>query len=313
MSTVTVSEAVALLNREEVVAIPTETVYGLAGRIDSDRALERIFTVKERPFFDPLIVHVHDVSQVDDLCSEWPAVFAELARAFWPGPLTLVAPKKPAVSPLITSGLQTVAVRCPRHPVAREVLLKTGVPLAAPSANRFGKTSPTLASARRIRIRGTRGRRHGGPCEVGVESTVVDLEGETLRILRPGGVSRAEIEKLVSPRRVIRAHSSASPGHLKAHYQPEAPLVITDTNAREGLKERIEAALGRALTEINFINLSMAPEFAARKLYEEFRRLSADTKSAIVAERDPSHAEPAWEAVWDRIERAAALDLRNLK
>ena len=150
MSIISAQEAIARLEAGNVVAIPTETVYGLAARIDDAAALRHVFEVKQRPFFDPLIVHVADVAQAKLLTRNWLEVYDVLVEAFWPGPLTFVADKTEAVSPLITSGLDTVAIRCPRHPVALQILREIHIPLAAPSANRFGRVSAYLFSGNHL-------------------------------------------------------------------------------------------------------------------------------------------------------------------
>jgi L-threonylcarbamoyladenylate synthase len=320
--------AAELLKQGGIVAIPTETVYGLAGRIDSEAALRRIFKVKGRPFFDPLIVHVLDKAQARALTREWPAPFEDLADAFWPGPLTLVAPKTDAVSPMITSGLDTVALRCPRHPLAREILERVGVPLAAPSANRFGRTSPTQAADVEQEFGDEVAVVDGGASAIGVESTVVRIEmrPETrqefwrLTILRPGAVSRADLKRALDPKYRIEIqrelHSASSPGSLKVHYQPDNPVVILDQTtapvnpeSEEDLRRRVENGLSRRIARVLYLELPDEPEMAARVLYREFRRLSATAGGAIVVQRRAQHQSEDWEAVWDRIERASSLTL----
>ncbi|MGE0527355.1 MAG: L-threonylcarbamoyladenylate synthase, partial [Bdellovibrionales bacterium] len=286
------SEAVELLKSGELVAIPTETVYGLAARIDREDSLRKIFTIKERPFFDPLIVHVHSVEQARPLVERWPSVFDVLTASFWPGPLTLVAPKTSQVSSLITSGLTTVAIRSPDHPLARQVLREVGVPLAAPSANRFGRTSPTRAEHVEQEF-GTRiAVLDGGACTVGVESTVLQAEEDNegvwrLHVLRPGGISRAQIvaamEKSGFKYALQRTDSVASPGHLKAHYQPAVPVVIVKPEwaARPDLKNEIEFRLGKRVSELRWLNLPSTPEMAARALYQELRTM-AQAPDAVI-------------------------------
>lgn len=316
MSYITVDQAVELLQQGQVVGVPTETVYGLAGRIDSEDALKRIFSTKQRPFFDPLIVHIHDPSQVKSLALEWPEVFEKLAKRFWPGPLTLVTRKTDYVSPLITSGLETVAIRCPRHPQTLEILRKLDVPLAAPSANRFGRTSPTRAQHVENEFDGQVAVVDGGDCEVGLESTVVDAQKSgdhwMIRILRPGGVSRQEIQNELSKHgfrfSIERAESSASPGHLKAHYQPAVPVVILDADLTDSeVLKRVQSALKISATSVSHLGLGHAPEQAARRLYQDFRELSQNPKTVIAVRRTPQNS--GWEALWDRIERASSLKL----
>ncbi|NDF16271.1 threonylcarbamoyl-AMP synthase, partial [bacterium] len=186
--------AKARLEGGGVVALPTETVYGLAASIRSEEGIKKIFAIKERPFFDPLIVHISDLEQKKQVISEWPPLADFLAKRFWPGPLTLVLPKHPSLNPLITSGLDTVGVRMPAHPIARQLIEKCGFPLAAPSANKFGKTSPTKAEhVRKGFEKEDLLILDGGQSEVGLESTVVALarEGDkdVVTILRPGAVT----------------------------------------------------------------------------------------------------------------------------
>ncbi|MBX3020941.1 MAG: threonylcarbamoyl-AMP synthase [Bdellovibrionales bacterium] len=311
MSIVDLKEAVAALRAGDVVAIPTETVYGLAGRIDREQTLRQIFAVKQRPFFDPLIVHVAELAQARALTAEWPEIFDDLARAFWPGPLTLVAPKTDAVSSLITSGLDTVALRCPRHQLALEIIRQVGVPLAGPSANRFGRTSPTRAQDVKDEFVDEVSVVDGGPCEIGLESTVIQAQrqGDTWKIgiLRPGGVSRAQLQAVLEPKykvEIERLHSVASPGHLKAHYQPTNPVVIVRGPIPED-KAPIEHALSRPLERVHTLILPATPELAARTLYAEFRRLS-EQPGAIVVQQIAANSGPDWEAIWDRIERASS-------
>jgi L-threonylcarbamoyladenylate synthase len=312
---VSTAEAVAKLRAGNLVAIPTETVYGLAARIDDDSALKQIFEVKKRPFFDPLIVHVTDLNQAKRLVIDWPPVFDVLAEAFWPGPLTLVAKKAESVSALITSGLDTVAIRCPNHPVAQEILRALSIPLAAPSANLFGRTSPTKAAhvekefAEKVSVV------DGGASEIGVESTVVGYDPATpdkLHVLRPGGVSRHEIRQLLESKglkfEVVRTQSHASPGHLESHYQPNCPVIILESGEwHDGLKNSIAQRLDRPITHVHFMPMKTSAQLAARKLYENFREFSDMPGAAIVIPRLPENSTPEWEAVWDRIERAAIL------
>jgi L-threonylcarbamoyladenylate synthase len=220
---------VELLRQGEVVGLPTETVYGLAADALNARALARIFEIKHRPFFDPLIVHVRDSAAAWELAHTVPDLARALAQRFWPGPLTLVLPKREIVPDLATSGRPCVALRVPAHPVAQALLQAFGGPLAAPSANRFGRISPTDAAA----VFAELGEAvplilDGGPCGVGLESTVLDLSGEAPILLRAGGVPLEEIEKLAGPiqRSPPVDDDPHGPGQLKHHYAPRKPLKI---------------------------------------------------------------------------------------
>jgi L-threonylcarbamoyladenylate synthase len=318
MPYVSLDEAVNLLRSGRVLAIPTETVYGLAGRIDSESALREIFVTKQRPFFDPLIVHVPSIREVGPLASRWPEPFQALADRFWPGPLTMVAPKTPAVSPLITSGLDTVAIRCPRHPLTLELIQTLGVPVAAPSANRFGRTSPTKPEHVDAEFAGRLAILDGGPCEVGLESTVIDAREAAghwhIRILRPGGVSRAELGDELRRQgfrfTLERAESSVSPGHLKTHYQPASPLIITHRDFSDTeILARARDKLGSSARRVSHLKLEATPEQAARRLYQDFRDLSAIGENVIVVRKREDDQQSSWDAIWDRIERAASMTL----
>ena len=233
-----------LLRRGGVVAFPTETVYGLGADARNDEAVARIFEIKGRPRFDPLIVHVANPGMAAEVAATWPAAAEELIRRFWPGPLTLVLPKRPEVSDLVTAGLPTVGVRMPRHPLALELIRKAGVPVAAPSANPFGRTSPTKAK----HVDGHVGGQvdailDGGPCAVGVESTILSFVEETPVVLRVGGLALEEIEAAIGPVRLAPATDDVplAPGRLLRHYAPHTPLALVEDVAalrggpREGL------------------------------------------------------------------------------
>ena len=227
------AEAAALLKRGQPVAIPTETVYGLAARFDAPDAVAAVYQAKDRPRFDPLIVHIaHPADLISLVCLDG---FSDLGRArlqqlmgLWPGPLTLVLPKAKIVHDLVTSGLPTVAVRCPGHPVARAIVAKAGCPLVAPSANRFGHVSPTQAAHVQEEL-GTRvvAVVDGGACTVGIESTIVGLEPEgQMTLLRPGGITKEDLESTVGPveERGDQAGVTA-PGQMARHYAPRTRLV----------------------------------------------------------------------------------------
>lgn len=222
-----ISRAVELLRQGEVVGLPTETVYGLAGDGLNPAALARIFEVKQRPLFDPLIMHFADAAGAFDLAEQVPTAARELAQRFWPGPLTLVLRKKSLVPDLATSGLPNVAIRVPAHPVAQALLRAFGGPVAAPSANRFGRISPTDAQAVRSELGDAVALiLDGGACAVGLESTVLFISEHQPVLLRAGGISLEEIEMVTGP--VQRAtpvdDRPQAPGQLKHHYAPRKPL-----------------------------------------------------------------------------------------
>lgn len=318
-----------LLLAGDVVAIPTETVYGLAADIESETGLRKIFSLKERPFFDPLIVHVASFKQAASLAKAWPPLADFLARMFWPGPLTIVLPKADHVNPLITSGLDTVAIRYPAHPLALDLMELVGHPLAAPSANKFGRTSPSRAAHVRSEFpQSGLLVLDGGECEVGVESTVIAVRvttdnstdsstgGDEVRILRPGAITEEMLKEILTkwsrPVRVSRETSEASPGHLKHHYQPRIPLVIVGKNESEPLsaktRNRIESELKLKIERPVEMILSEEPAIAARELYASMRKLAESGADALyVRNRDDQSG--LWLAIWDRINRAASLNL----
>jgi L-threonylcarbamoyladenylate synthase len=230
-----IRECAEILKRGGLVAIPTETVYGLAANaLDAD-AVARIFVAKERPAWDPLIVHISDFGMVERVAEEFPLHIRTLAERFWPGPLTLLLKKSPQLPIAVTAGRDTVAVRMPAHAVARSLIASANVPLAAPSANRFGRTSPTTAEHV---LRDLDGRidaiLDAGPTTIGVESTVLDALRAPPLILRPGGVTREELESVLGPiesyagRQNLEAQGLASPGLADRHYAPQAKVVLVE-------------------------------------------------------------------------------------
>ncbi|MBI3253019.1 MAG: threonylcarbamoyl-AMP synthase [Candidatus Omnitrophica bacterium] len=223
------SRAARILRRGGLVAFPTETVYGLGADASNPRAVARIFEVKKRPSFDPLIVHVASIQEAKRLWKKTPALAEKLMKKFWPGPLTLVLPKSGKVPDIVTAGLPTVAVRCPRHPAALALIRALGRPIAAPSANPFGRTSPTAARA----VFEDLGKKidlilDGGPAAVGVESTVVKIGRGRGTLLRPGGISLEELRKIlpVSFKKKKTRGTFESPGLPESHYAPRTPLFL---------------------------------------------------------------------------------------
>jgi len=220
--------AVELLRAGNVVGMPTETVYGLAGDGLNPAALARIFEVKQRPLYDPLILHFIDAESAFAIAQEVPQAARTLAAKFWPGPLTLVLPKRDVVPGLATSGLSKVAIRVPAHPLAQVLLRAFGGPLAAPSANRFGRISPTDAAAVRTELGAAVPLvLDGGPCRIGLESTVLEVDASEIRLLRAGGISVEEIERVIGPierANIVRGNRPLAPGQLAHHYAPRKPL-----------------------------------------------------------------------------------------
>jgi L-threonylcarbamoyladenylate synthase len=308
-----IEKAVTLVKAGQVVGMPTETVYGLAGDISNPASLELIFKTKRRPFFDPLIVHVHSMSQLALITSAIPPIAESLMKTFWPGPLTFILPKHPTLNPMITSGLETVGVRMPNHPLALEFLSRLPNPVAAPSANMFGKTSPTQASHVRAEFADEVFVLDGGECQVGVESTVIGFKENQIVIYRPGGVTKEALQSALATDghtqyTVIEDESPIAPGHLEHHYMPEIPLVITDTKAKF---DQVALMKELAITEWKPIELKLSPkpEIAARELYAQLRRASESGANLIFVRFNPNHLSGLWSAIWNRIEKAATLNL----
>lgn len=243
-------EAAKLLKEGETVAFPTETVYGLGADATSDQAVDKIFVAKGRPSDNPLIIHIGSKQALEQIAKEIPSSAQALIDRFWPGPLTLVLKKKPGISEKVTAGLETVAVRMPSHPVALDLLKKVNLPIAAPSANLSGKPSPTLAKHVLADLHGRiSGIVDGGPTGVGVESTVLDCTEEIPLILRPGGVTKEQIEAVVGEVHVDKAllisgQAPKSPGMKYTHYAPNAPLYIVQ-GSRDFLQKKADEWRGQ--------------------------------------------------------------------
>ncbi|MHC4375756.1 MAG: L-threonylcarbamoyladenylate synthase [Planctomycetota bacterium] len=304
--------AARLLAAGDVVGVPTETVYGLAANAFDPAAVARVFEVKRRPSFDPLIVHVRDPQAALEVATHLPPAAERLAEAFWPGPLTMVLERRDQVPDLVTSGLPTVGVRCPRHPLIQELLAALDFPLAAPSANRFGSISPTTAQ----HVLDQLGEDvpyvlDGGPCTVGVESTIVGFRGERCLLYRPGGVPLEELEELVGPIEDARQEAPTSPvtpGMLPSHYAPRTPLELGDLDAL------LERHAGRRLGVLCFQRerkalgcrvLSPRGDLseAAQRLFAALRELDASGAELLLAEPVPELG--LGRAINDRLRRAA--------
>lgn len=308
-----IRRAADLLKRGGIVAFPTETVYGLGADAFNSLAVARIFEVKRRPSFDPLIVHVAGRAGLDRIVFDIPTPALKLMERFWPGPLTLVLRKREEVPEIVTSGLPTVAVRMPDHPVALALIAECGCPLAAPSANPFGYLSPTTAEHVRDQLGGQADLiLDGGPCKVGVESTIVSFWGERPRLLRPGGVPLEEIERIIGrtdAAAAMEGHPPA-PGMLPRHYAPRTPIVLE----RSG--ERIDLSRSRNVGRLAFREAGKGSEYrhveilskggdlreAAANLFSAIRRLDRLHLDLILAEPVPE--EGLGRAIMDRLRRA---------
>ncbi|GAA3919885.1 L-threonylcarbamoyladenylate synthase [Hymenobacter algoricola] len=308
------AKAARLLQADELVAIPTETVYGLAGNIFSPTAIARIFALKQRPLFNPLIVHIPSIRQLEELARYVPEKAWRLAEAFWPGPLTLVLKKQPTVPDLITAGKDTVAVRVPNHPLVLALLEQVGFPLAAPSANPFGSISPTKAA----HVEEYFGAMlpmvlDGGDCERGIESTIVGFEDDEPVLYRLGSLAVEEIERVVGPVVIKNKKETApdAPGMLTRHYAPATPTYLeADPGAFivHQADKKIGLLLFRKKIEAPFVEhqivLSEAGDLkeAASGLYGALHALDKLKLDMIVAERMPDVG--LGKSINDRLERA---------
>lgn len=317
-----VSLAAERLRAGEVVALPTETVYGLAANARNADAVARIYAIKGRPAHNPIIVHVASQAMARACTAAWPPLADELARAFWPGPLTLVLPRSPAIPNLVTAGGPTVGIRWPSHPFIQAVIAACGFPLAAPSANPSNQISPTDAE----HVQALLGDRipiiiDGGPCQVGIESTVVDITSRPPRLLRPGMIHEEALIAVTGEltlgfgdgQQVLR-----SPGMLKKHYSPRARLVVLDWADDDDLRRQLAIrcippqrtqiiAHARIPSGEGLHGVSVIPHDAeayARALYAELHRSDTAGPDAIIVEAVPTA--PAWKAIADRLHRAAA-------
>ena len=314
MKSVDLQKARELLLQGEVVAIPTETVYGLGGWIYSEEGLRKIFSTKERPFFDPLIVHVSDIEKAKKLTSEWTEIHDVLARYTWPGPLTLIAKKNEKINSLITSGLDSVGLRCPQHDVTLKLLEQIEGGVAAPSANKFGKTSPTSASHVAQEFGDAVGILDGGACQVGIESTVAGINNGKVEIFRPGFYTAKMLTKILEENGlnvpVVYAESPVAPGQLKHHYMPRIPLVIVPENfVWEKHQSEIQSRLDEKFQRPAIWKQPFTPEIASRELYQKMREFDEAGFDIILAERSGHHFNEEWLGIWNRLEKAKSLAL----
>jgi L-threonylcarbamoyladenylate synthase len=303
-----VRRAAEILRAGGLVAFPTETVYGLGADASSETAVARLYAVKGRPADHPVIIHLHSLERALAWARDVPKEARVLAEKFWPGPLTLILKRSEKARDFVTGGQPTVGIRVPSHPVAQELLKAFGGGVAAPSANRFGGVSPTTAA----HVREDLGKDvdlvlEGGPSEVGIESTIVDLSGGEAVLLRPGRISRAELEKVVS----LREKKASSPRHsggLERHYAPRTPARLVATHALDKeiakLGDRVAVlAFSRPDERVDFwLRMPREPHAYEQKLYAALRELDGAGCEQILVEAPP--AAPGWEAVRDRLQRA---------
>lgn len=309
-----IRRAAAIIRRGGIVAFPTETVYGLGADAFNPLAVARIFEVKRRPFFDPLIVHVACGDEIEKLVSKVPRGARMLINRFWPGPLTVVLPKREEVPDIVTAGLSSVAVRMPDHFMALSLIQEAGSPIAAPSANPFGYVSPTTAG----HVREQLGDRvdlilDGGSCEVGLESTIISFLEERPMLLRPGGLPLEEIEAIIGKVETgpIDENSPSSPGQLPRHYAPRTPIVVgewkTHFNKHQGKKVGLlalrEVNVSSPFKHVELLSPKGDLREAAANLFAAIRRLDALTLDLILAEPVPEDGLGL--AIMDRLRRAS--------
>lgn len=313
MSVITtdITRAIFDLNQSKPVAIPTETVYGLAALIDKPDAIKSVFAMKGRPLNHPLIIHVAQGWDLSDLVAEVPDYAQILMAQFWPGPLTLVFRSKvDQINPLITGGQSTVAIRCPAHPLAQELLTKLNVPVVAPSANPFGKISPTTA----LHVQNSFGTKDllildGGRCSIGIESTIIDAtHPDTYQILRHGLIDEQAIKAVIATKQSNQKNETRVPGKLESHYQPQKQLYYFSDYASlvafcRLKKESIYVIASQKPEETSlFYPLSNKPENAAYDLYFQLREADTSPAQCIAIELPPNKSE--WLGIRERILKA---------
>lgn len=312
---VSLAEAIALLKRGEVVAIPTETVYGLAADASNDVALQKIYALKQRPANNPLIIHLSGANQVTQFAADFPPLAQKMAQAFWPGPFTLVLKAKPTVSKVVRAGEPTVALRVPAHPLTLQLLQQSGLALAAPSANRYTQLSPTTAAHVEAGLGANVPVLDGGACRVGIESTIVSVEGDTWQLLRPGMIAADQIEAVAGkPAKQNPTQVPKAPGQHLLHYSPRTSSVLFQHRAdllkyAQQHTNCVVLLIGENTFEVksdsNFshvISLPDQPAQAAEQLYGALHQLDQLKAESILIELPP--ATEAWAAILDRLTRA---------
>lgn len=312
-------EAIQRLQRGELVAIPTETVYGLAADARNAKALQKVFATKQRPNTNPLIVHIASQTSVLDWADDFPLLAQKLADAFWPGPFTLVLKAKPAVLPIVTANQPTVALRVPSHPTALALLKQSGMGLAAPSANRYTQLSPTrsehVVSGLGVSIPVV----DGGPCQVGLESTIVEVYRDNQnqaqwQLLREGMVTRDEVQVVTQQPEVSKQQATLAPGQHHLHYSPKTALLLCASReellakvvdlVKESRKIAILSVGEQASVEgCEVLSLPEDPVGYAQQMYDALHRLDKVGVEFILAEAPPQTV--AWSAIHDRLGRAA--------
>jgi L-threonylcarbamoyladenylate synthase len=307
---VNLAKAVALLNSGKVVAIPTETVYGLAADARNEDALREIYAIKQRPADNPLIVHIASSEQVLDWAETFSPLAQKLAKAFWPGPFTLVLPAKSTVSSIVRAGEPTVALRVPAHPVAQQLLQQTGLALAAPSANKYTQLSPTTAQHVKNGLGAHVAVLDGGACQVGIESTIVAVNGDQWQLLRLGMIAEMDVKAVAGLAATVEKQvCPKAPGQHLLHYSPKTPMQLF--SSRQALMQAAATETNCAalligegkMTNSPTFNLPNNPAGMAEKLYETLHQMDALRMTKLLIETPPKS--PAWLAIHDRLGRAS--------
>jgi L-threonylcarbamoyladenylate synthase len=306
---VDLTQAIILLKRGEVVAIPTETVYGLAANASSEEALRQIYAIKQRPSDNPLILHIADASQALDFAAEFPPLAKKLASAFWPGPLTLVLPAKESVSTIVRGNQPTVALRVPSHPITLQLLKQSGLALAAPSANKFTQLSPTTAAHVTAGLGESVPVLDGGACAIGIESTIVSVENDDWRLLRLGMIAETAIEEVAGkPSLQHTINLPKVPGQHLQHYSPKTEAMLFQVRAdliNFAQSQKSCAALlfgDGALPNCQYFILPDYPKEAAERLYDTLHHMDALKVKTLLIEKPPNQQD--WLAITDRLTRA---------
>lgn len=305
---VDLQQAIAKLKAGEVVAIPTETVYGLAADASNDAALRQIYAIKQRPADNPLIVHIADASQVQAWAAEFPPLAQTLAQAFWPGPFTLVLPAQSHVSTILRANQPTVALRVPGHPLALQLLQQSGLALAAPSANKFTQLSPTTAAHVQAGLGANLPVLDGGACQVGIESTIVAVKDDDWQLLRPGMISAKEIQTVAGKPATSFTHAIKAPGQHQLHYSPSTKMQLIPS--RDALIAQANASTAAlligegALPDCTYFQLNSHAPDVAQQLYSTLHQMDALGKKRLLVETPPDA--PEWAAILDRMTRAAS-------
>ncbi|WP_445383191.1 L-threonylcarbamoyladenylate synthase [Robiginitalea sp. IMCC43444] len=304
-----IKKAASCIQKGGVVAFPTETVYGLGADALNPLAVARIFELKERPSFDPLIVHIADIGMLPKLAASDDDRIGLLAEAFWPGPLTLVLPKMEVIPDIVTSGLPTVGIRMPNHPVALQLIREAGCPIAAPSANKFGRISPTEAHHVQRNLPEADFILEGGPTRVGIESTIIRLNADGFQILRPGVITASDLAEVLPESREPLAEGLPAPGMLESHYSPETPFYLYSPELADTLDWSKAGLISYSLPEdkryAKYIRLTKTADLTeyASRMFGAMHEMENAGLDCIVAEAVPE--EGIGKAIMDRLRKAA--------